>query len=100
MSKPVVHVSVEQLRQVFELLVRHVTDGSEGDLATSKDYFWSIPPSARYDLYNEPSEFTVGQVSEAWHNLQELLVDESKVLGYGFVWLADVLRALGDEAVG
>jgi hypothetical protein len=24
--------------------------------------------------------------------------DESKVLGYGFVWLADVLRAIGDEA--
>jgi hypothetical protein len=100
MSEQVIRVPVEQLRQVFELLVHHVAQRSGADLVTSKDYFWSLPPSSRYDVYSEPSEFTVGQVSEAWGNLQELLADESKVLGYGLVWLADVLRAIGDESIG
>lgn len=100
MSEPVVRVPADQLRRVFELLIRHVEQTSNADLAIANDYFWSIPEPARYDVYNEPTEFTIGQVSESWNNLQGMLDDESKALGYGLVWLADVLRAIGDEAVG
>jgi hypothetical protein len=100
MSEPIVRVRVDQLRQVFELLIDHVEKGQGGQLPVSRDYFWSIPAPERYDVYNQPGELTVGQVSEAWDNLHEMLEDPSKVIGYGLVWLADVLRALGDEAVG
>jgi hypothetical protein len=99
MSEPI-RVHVDQLRQAFELLMAHVTKGSDAELAISKDYFWSIPAPERYDLFKQPSEFTIGQVSESWANLQAMLEDESKVLGYGVVWLADVLRTIGDEALG
>lgn len=99
MSEPVVRVSVDQLRQVFDLLMRHVA-GSESDLGVSRDYFWSIPSPGKYDVYNEPGELTIGQVSESWANLQGMLEDESKTLGFGFVWLAEVLSAIGDDAVG
>lgn len=100
MSEPVVRVSVDQLKQVFGLLLAHVADKSKSELTLSKDYFWSIPAPERYDVYTEPSQFTIGQVSECWTHLEGMLEDESKVLGYGLVWLADVLRAMGDEAVG
>lgn len=100
MPDPSVRVPVDQLRQVFELLVAHVVKDAETDFPVSQDYFWSIPSPERYDVYNEPSELTIGQVSESWANLQSMLEDDSKTLGYGLVWLADVLRAIGDEAVG
>jgi hypothetical protein len=100
MSEPVVRIPVDQLRQVFELLVSHVAGNSAADLPVGQDYFWSIPSPERYDVYNQPSELTIGQVSESWGNLSGLLEDESKTLGYGLVWLSDVLRAIGDEAVG
>lgn len=100
MSEPVVRVPVDQLRRVFELLVAHTIKNAGTELTVSMDYFWSMPAPERYDVYTEPSEFTIGQVSESWENLKVMLEDESKVLGYGLVWLADVLRAVGDEAVG
>lgn len=100
MSEPSVRIPVDQLRQVFELLVAHVATDGATDLPVSRDYFWSIPSPERYDVYNEPSQLTIGQVSESWANLRGMLEDDSKALGYGLVWLADVLRAIGDEAVG
>lgn len=100
MSEPVVRVPVDQLRRVFELLVAHAEKSGGTELSVSKDYFWSIPVPGRYDVHTEPLEFTIGQVSESWDNLKTTMDDESKVLGYGLVWLADVLRAMGDEAVG
>ncbi len=99
MPEAVVQVSVEQLRHVFDRLLTHVV-GAAPDVAVSKDYFWSIPSPARYDVYAEPGELTIGQVSEAWAALQGMLEDETKMLGYGLVWLSEVLRAIGDEAVG
>jgi hypothetical protein len=45
-------------------------------------------------------EFAIGQVSESWSYLREMLDDQSKTLGYGFVWLAEVLRVVGAENVG
>lgn len=100
MSEPVVQVKVDELRRVFELLMAHIAKSGDGRLATSRDYFWSIPAADRYDVYKEPNEFTIGQVSESWDNLRGMLEGRSEALGYGLVWLADVLRAIGDEAVG
>jgi hypothetical protein len=100
MSEPVVQLQVDELRRVFELLMAHITKSGDGRLATSRDYFWSIPAPDRYDVYKEPNEFTIGQVSEAWENLRGMLEGRSEALGYGLVWLADVLRAIGDEEVG
>lgn len=99
MSEPVVRVSVEQLRQVFDRLLTHVA-GATSELTVSNDYFWSIPSPARYDVYGEPGELTIGRVSESWAGLQGMLDDESKTLGFGLVWLSEVLHAIGDEAVG
>jgi hypothetical protein len=100
MSEPVVRIPVDQLRQVFELLVSHVAGKSATELPVNQDYFWSIPAAERYDVCSQPSELTIGQVTESWENLRGLLQDDSKALGYGLVWLSDVLRAIGDEAVG
>ena len=56
MPEPIVRVQVDELRQVFELLMAHVAKNIADQLATSRDYFWSIPASDRYDVYKEPSE--------------------------------------------
>lgn len=100
MSEPVVQVQVDELRRVFGLLMAHISKNNDGRMVTSRDYFWSIPVPGRYDVYKEPSEFTIGQVSESWENLRGILDGRSEALGYGLVWLADVLRAIGEEEIG
>ena len=99
MSEESVQVPIDELRKVFDLLLRHVSDQAGGRLEVEHDYFWSVAPADLNNVYKQPSELTVGQVSESWANLVGMLEDDSKVVSYGLVWLSDVLRTIGAERI-
>ena len=99
MPEDPLQVPVDELRKVLDLLLRHVSDQAGSPLEVSHDYFWSVPPGELNNVYEQPSELTVGQVSESWANLVGMLEDDSKIVGYGLVWLSDVLRTIGVERI-
>ncbi|MDX6740732.1 hypothetical protein [Actinocorallia sp. A-T 12471] len=89
-------VSISELRQVFEHLIDFVDSHSpSGVVIVERDGFWSIPV-IEDDVYEGPPEPTIGMVSESWENLQSMIGGD-RVVGYGLVWLSDVLRAIGKE---
>ncbi|WP_067473675.1 hypothetical protein [Nocardia amamiensis] len=89
-------VSLDELRRVFGVLLNHVEAVTADEaVVLGKDYFWSVPLAEQYDVYNEPADLTIGQLSESWQHLQDLLADPDRALRYHLVWLADVLRAMG-----
>jgi hypothetical protein len=88
-------IPVEDLRRVAERLLDHVRS-AEGDVVElHEDMFWSIPPDALYDVYQQPPELTIGQLTESWDNLGKLMHDGEQPAGLDLVWLSDVLRAIG-----
>lgn len=96
MSEPL-RVPLERLRAVFEQIIAHLAE-TEGDVVgLERDHFWSIPVEKLYNVYNEPDGLTVGQLSESWQHLEQVLDGKLDVLNYHLVWLADVLRAIGQE---
>ncbi|MEU4839908.1 hypothetical protein [Nocardia testacea] len=55
----------------------------------------------RPDLcYNTPADLTIGQLSDSWEFLRTPLADPDDALTYHLVWLADILRAIGEDNVG
>ena len=92
-------IPLARLREAVELLLAHAERA--GDPVTlDRELFWELTPEQRYDLAREPAEHTVGSLGESWTRLTEMLDDPDRVVGYGFVWLADVLRALGHQSIG
>ncbi|MFD4669895.1 hypothetical protein ACFWNN_09180 [Lentzea sp. NPDC058450] len=92
-----VDVPVDRLKGVFDLLLERIRAG-EQVVRIDEEAFWSVPRDQAYEMNSEPSELTIGMLSESWAHLERMLSDPDSAVGYGFVWLADVLRALGDEA--
>ncbi|MFD0883366.1 hypothetical protein ACFQ08_02170 [Streptosporangium algeriense] len=90
-------IPVDRLKAVFDLLMERIPAG-EQVLEIDKEEFWSVPQDQAYDVYNEPRDLTIGALSESWGYLEDMLSDPDRVVGYGFVWLSEVLRAIGDEA--
>ncbi|MFE4461918.1 hypothetical protein ACFROC_31590 [Nocardia tengchongensis] len=91
-------VSLAELRRSFNLLLDHVEATTEGDIIRlDEDYFWSIPQDELYAVDSVPSNLTMGQLSWSWQHLTDLLADPDQAIGYHLVWLAEVLRAIGQK---
>nr|BFD94189.1 hypothetical protein KitaXyl93_55490 [Kitasatospora sp. Xyl93] len=100
MDEPDVQISLERLRAALDVLVRHVAARvPAGEVAIEQDAFWSVPVASMADVYSAPPELTIGMVSESWSQVEAMIDDEEKAVGYGLVWLADVLRAIGAKVV-
>ncbi|MFQ6198070.1 hypothetical protein [Streptomyces sp. NPDC000405] len=92
-SEPL-QIPLNQLRHAFELALQHIEASAGSAVALEHDYFWSVPGDELYDVLNEPRTTTIGQLSESWQHLENLLADPDQAVGYHLVWLADLLRAI------
>jgi hypothetical protein len=94
-----IEISTEQLQSAAKRLLDHLESVEGNQIYLEKDFFWEISGDEVYDVYRQPQVFTVGQLSESWKNIQDILDGKSSPNAYALVWLADVLRAIGKEVV-
>lgn len=92
-------VPVAVLRKAAEVLLDRVEEVAGDSVMLDVDMFWEIPSGARAKVYEEPREFTIGQLSESLVNIQQVVRDPSDAVSFGLVWLADLLRAIGEQIV-
>lgn len=86
----------EDLMRALELLIARVEE--DGAVYVEREGFWSVSSSDAFDIYREPSEPTIGMVSDSWANLESMVRAPDSAVNYGFIWLAEVLQAIGEEA--
>jgi hypothetical protein len=90
-------IPIQQLRAAFERILNYIElEGST--VALEHDYFWSIPPDELYNAYERPTSITIGQISESWQHVMDMLDGKSDIIRYHLTWLSDVLRAIGQDA--
>jgi hypothetical protein len=91
-------IPLEQLRAAADALFSHLEDKGIDLVTISEDYYWDVPMAIRYDRYEEPSEHTIGQLSDDINELNRMLAGTRPTVGYGLVWLAAILRRIGETA--
>ncbi len=94
-----VQISVEVLRRAADLLLSHLEDVEGPVVSLDRDMFWVIPAEQRNNVYVEPTDFTVGQLTESFENLDRIVDGSSPATSYALVWLADLLRASGEAVI-
>lgn len=92
-------VSISDLRVVSKKLFLHLEKNGYRSVELSADYYWNIPKEQQYDPYQEPNELDLGQLTSDWTNLSEILEGTTEPIGYAFVWLATILRAIGEIVI-
>jgi hypothetical protein len=93
-------VTVEELRTAFDRLVEHLETTGQEAFEIEDDFYWDVPCEVRYDPYQKIDGATLGQLTDDWSEVQSMLGGRRPPLGYGLVWLASVLRRVGEKATG
>lgn len=93
-------VDTHSLRTLCETLLNHLEQSGGREIELSNDYYWHIPAEQRHDMNRQPTELSIGQLSDDWQELQRILTGESEPIGYALVWLASILCDLGEASRG
>lgn len=90
-----ISIDIATLREAVEAVLTNLNERYGDSISLRSDYFWSIPFDQVYDVLNEPSELTIGQVSECVDSIENLAQDPSVFTQYSLVWLGEIFRAIG-----
>lgn len=90
-------ISVHELLEVVQILRDHLQATKPPEIEVEEDYYWQVPESERYDPYKKPGELTLGQLSDDWSELRKLLDRDRVPAGLDLIWLANILRRLGER---
>lgn len=91
-------VKIDELRSIANALFSHLENDGAKSLTLSVDYYWDVPEDTRYDSYEKPRELTLGQLTDDMTELTRMLNGERPMVAYGLVWLAAILRRVGETA--
>jgi hypothetical protein len=94
-TTPSQSLSVAKLRAAADAILGSLEERDIEEIAVDVDYFWSISPEQQYDVTAEPTEFTIGQVSESYGQLTRIVGSGEQPVDYTLVWLGEVLQAAG-----
>jgi len=92
-------VKVSELREIADRLFTYLEETERREFEISEDYYWSIEKDEVYDPRKDPKALTMGQLSDDWNELRDILNDESPPIGYALVWLSAILRIVGEKSV-
>jgi len=93
------HIKLDDLRLISEKLFAHIEEQGIELLDIPVDYYWNIPKEQVYNPYKKPSELDLGQLTDDWQELQKILTSGNQPIAYHLVWLAAILRAIGEHTL-
>lgn len=93
------NIPLPALRAVTERLFQHLESLGVRSVDLDQDYYWHIDQEELYRPEKDPAKLSMGQLSDDWDELEKIRSGKSPPISYAFVWLAAVLRAMGEKIV-
>jgi len=93
------NIDTKQLRDVFDRILCYIEKEGNRHIDLTTDYYWHIPKASLYDPYKqpEPETLTLGQLTFDWDSLTRILDRRDEPTEYALIWLAAIIRAIGDQ---
>ena len=76
-----IRIELEDLVRVLKVVIQHVKEQRQGPVEISEDYYWEINQAQLYDPTKDPSDFSLGQLSDDWQRLSQVLDGEAPPIG-------------------
>jgi hypothetical protein len=94
-------INLAEVEKALSILLEQLraAKGEVIELEQPVDFYWSVPPEARYDPYHEPSELTLGQLTDDLEEIKKLAEGRTPPVALDLAKVGAVLAMLGDRTV-
>lgn len=95
------NITLGELRVVVEKIFQHLEVKEKNNFEINEDYYWYIPTEKLYNPYSKPEQkdLTLGQLSQDVEAITDILEERKETIGYSLIWLATILRNIGENNV-
>lgn len=90
-------ITTQEIKHALQLLLDEFESHGASEWEIDEDFYWNVPPDARYDPYNKPLELTLGQLSEDVREVRSIARGDKPSVPLGLVWLSTILRLAGEK---
>jgi hypothetical protein len=90
-------IDIARLRAMIDAVFDHLVAAHGPTIRLPNDYYWHVGHDEQYDMTRQPAADLIGQISEDWRFLESMVADGDHMLSYGLVWIASVMRAIGES---
>jgi hypothetical protein len=91
-------VDIDVVERATIRVLKHLRDNGIKNVNVDDDFYWFIPKEHRHDMYQEPHDFTVGQLSFDWDNVRKIADGASDPVGLALSWIGSILTAVGEQS--
>ncbi len=91
------NIDVETLEKAFQIILAYLEKVEVTSIEVDKDFYWDISPEQRYAPYQDPKDLSLGQLSSDWEHIQKIASGNEEPIAYSLVWLASLMKYLGEN---
>ncbi|MFP3833133.1 hypothetical protein [Chryseobacterium sp. SIMBA_028] len=97
-NNPILKVS--DIKKIINVLSEELNKLDDTDVVEfENDLYWNILDKDLYDPYEEPTNFTMGSLTEDWLFLKKVLNKEREMIDYDLYKLGSILKFLGKKNI-
>lgn len=93
-------IDIKTLEKATLDIFNHLRDLEITSFELENDYYWHIVSEERYNPYDKPKDFTLGQLSDDWDEIEKIATGKQEPIGFALVWLAALYLYVGERALG
>lgn len=94
-------IKTSELLNIVQQLSKNIELNFPETIEVDKeDFYWEIPEENLYDPTSEPSNLTLGQLSDDWEMLMRLNTPESTPLSHDLKRLSSILQIIYKRSHG
>jgi len=90
-------VNIDELNKIITLLLSNLRNNKGNEVELKNDYYWDISKDQLYNPYDDPSEISLGQLSDDLNEIYRLSSSQDEAIPYDLKRVAEILKALSIE---
>ena len=89
-------VNLEEIGVIVSFLLSKLKASAGNELEITADFYWDISVDEIFDPYNEPKNFSLGQLTDDLQEVQKI-IQVDNAISYDLGRIANIIKAISIE---